>query len=257
MNADLVVYREDGGYHLLWERLCDFAVAQDGSRISSRSRHDVAVDGLLLGTALPFALHLKGVNNIHAGAVITPRGAIALMAAPGSGKSTLTAGLAAAGNLFLTDDILAISAGPEGFLAHPGFPFVSLSAGSIEAVFGAARVPAGLDPDPAKDMKARIKVDGTWANFSTGPAPLKGLFIVDRRQSADLEPTLERLPAPLAIRALVENTISVQFLPKPALERHFSFASKVATTLPVWRLSFPSGFSHSQKVISTVLRAVV
>ena len=76
---------------------------------------------LLVGQGLPLAAVLRGLEPLHASAVVVEGRAVALAGPPGAGKSSLAAELVSRGATFLTDDVLAVEpSGGSGLLAYPG-----------------------------------------------------------------------------------------------------------------------------------------
>jgi hypothetical protein len=75
---------------------------------------------LFFAQPLPLAAALQGLELVHASAVVIERGAVALVAASGTGKTSVAAHLVAGGATFLTDDVLALEASDGLVLAHPG-----------------------------------------------------------------------------------------------------------------------------------------
>ncbi len=81
------------------------AVASDPQAASDK------VSGMLIATALPALLWLRGQFVLHAAAAQLPGGgALAIVGATGSGKSTILAQLAAAGAALIGDDTIAFDA---------------------------------------------------------------------------------------------------------------------------------------------------
>jgi hypothetical protein len=80
----------------------------------------------LLSKVIPTVAVLRGYEALHASALQTPHGAVALLAPSGTGKTTLALELLAHCCSLLGDDILALSAGEEGVLAHPATPHMNL-----------------------------------------------------------------------------------------------------------------------------------
>jgi hypothetical protein len=75
----------------------------------------------LHGQVLPLVAGLWGRELIHAGGVLTARGALAVSGPSGAGKTTLTGALRAAGCGFLADDAVALERCADGSVrAHPG-----------------------------------------------------------------------------------------------------------------------------------------
>ncbi len=77
---------------------------------------DERVAGLLIATALPACLWMRGEIVLHAAAVVLPGAtrAVAILGASGSGKSTLLHALVARGARVLADDSLCVSPGAAG-----------------------------------------------------------------------------------------------------------------------------------------------
>ena len=93
----------------------------------------VVLDSALFTVAL-----LRGYEALHAGAIATPDGAIAIAATTGGGKSTLLNELLNDGWALMTDDVLVLESRGEGApLAHPGAPLMTVPA-SISPLPGCA-----------------------------------------------------------------------------------------------------------------------
>jgi hypothetical protein len=254
----LSVWATEEGYLLRWEGKGDFHIGKDGRSVSCDVNSELGRGWLtanLYGLVLAFALHLKGVRNLHASAVVLPSGAVGFLAAPGSGKSTLAAAFAARGYPFLTDDLLAMTEEAPGYCVHPGFPFTSLSALSIGALGpSVSSVSTEFKEAPALPLggKTRVAVDAKWAAFHPRPAPLSALFIL-RRGGPEEPIALECLPRAEAIRLLLENTICLPILPAQVLQAQLAFMAKLTASVPVWTLSYPTGFQHTPRIIEQVL----
>ena len=78
-----------------------------------------AVAGLLIATALPAVLWMRGAFVLHAAALVGPGGdgAVAIMGPSGAGKSTVAAQLIADGAMLLADDSLRLERGDAAILA--------------------------------------------------------------------------------------------------------------------------------------------
>ena len=259
LDCDLSVYAtslDSGGgstgYLLRWEGRCDFQVSADGDQIVCQAAPGTAlgwVTASLYGIVLSFALHLKGVGNLHASSVVLPGGAVGFLAQPGSGKSTLAASFAQAGYSFLTDDVLALSEEGESINALPGFPFVSLNAQEVEYIWRGA---SPVDRLPLNQEKCRIQLNGSAEAFCAEAVPLKGIYLLERGEETSAV-EISRLSLKEAIPRLLEETNALPLLPRETLSRHFAFVSRLVSRVPVWRLSYPSGLGHLKQVNDTVL----
>jgi hypothetical protein len=86
---------------------------------------------VLCSRVLPLVALVRGREALHAGAVETPGGVVAIAGPSGAGKSTLTAALVGRGHRLFTDDVLVLSAEHGEVLAYPGGPFLSLADGAV------------------------------------------------------------------------------------------------------------------------------
>lgn len=181
-------------------------------------RWRVVLDSVLFSVAL-----LRGYEALHAGAVATEAGAVAIVAAAGGGKSTLLAELLHRGERLLADDVVVLEADGDGPpLAHPGPPLMT--------------VPASIDPLPG-DPLATVGEE-RWVSVPTVGAavPLAAVVVLDRRPG--LATGLTRVANPLA--ALMSALL--RFPRTPERERsRFEIAAAIAAQVPIWELGANPG----------------
>lgn len=107
--------------------------------------------------ALALALRTRDLIHLHAGATVSTSGQVLLLAGTGgSGKSTLTAALAAAGHAYLGDDVIFLAPG-GGLLAFPRpFHLSPESARAVAVEAGRPRAATGkADVDPRAAFPSR------------------------------------------------------------------------------------------------------
>lgn len=187
----------------------------------------VILDSVLFTVAL-----LHGYEALHAGAVATPDGAIAIAAATGGGKSTLLATLLGRGLTLVADDVVVLEArdsqplGPT--MAHPAPPLMTVPTASIPLM--GATVP----PETIATVS-----DESWLAVPVyrQSLPLKALVVLERvpeSQWPAKEPSVSKIENPLM--ALLSSLMA--FPPTPERERaRFELASAVASTAGLWRLT--------------------
>ncbi len=128
----------------------------------------VVLDSVLFTVAL-----LRGYEALHAGAIATPDGVIAISAATGGGKSTLLAELLQRGLALMADDVLVLeSRGTETPLAHPAPPLMTIAA---------ARTPTLREGDPLATISSLGQERWIAVPVHQEPLPLKALVVLDRR----------------------------------------------------------------------------
>jgi hypothetical protein len=185
---------------------------------------------LVLDSVLFTVAQVQGYEALHAAALATPEGTIAITASTGGGKSTLLAEMLGRGPALMADDVLILeSRGAESpVLAHPAPPLMTLPSASI-ASFGEAQ--------PLQTI-CSIE-DERWIAFPVhqAPLPLKAIVVLDRRQEPTRpgpQPSLTKIEKPLA--ALMASML--KFPRTPERERaRFEIASTIASTAGLWRLT--------------------
>jgi hypothetical protein len=136
---------------------------------------------VLCSRVLPLVALVHGREALHAGAVETPGGVVAIAGPSGAGKSTLTAALMGRGHRLFTDDVLVLSAEGGEVLAHPGGPYLSLADGAV--------------PAPPGDTLDRVG-DKRWiAVRDVAVEPRRVAAIVLLERGADGPPEASRIPA--------------------------------------------------------------
>jgi hypothetical protein len=127
----------------------------------------VLLDSVLFTVGL-----LRGKDALHAGAVATSSGVVAIMAGSGGGKSTLLSELLRQGHGLVTDDILFLQSTGTEVIAWPGPPLLTLPG---------ARVP-GARTDGIGQIIGAIGAE-VWLSVPvvTDSLPLRRVVLLDRR----------------------------------------------------------------------------
>ncbi|HEY2283736.1 MAG TPA: hypothetical protein VGH60_09330 [Solirubrobacteraceae bacterium] len=144
----------------------------------------------LIGKVLPAISVMRGYEALHAAAVVSPQGTIAIMAPSGSGKSTLALELLRRGWPLLADDVLALERIAGTVYAHPGSPHMNLS----------EPLPDALDPQEL----------GTTLGMLGGERWLAARMIAKRARPMRMACLLERAPGlPLESRVLPASPLAL------------------------------------------------
>jgi hypothetical protein len=201
-----------------------------------RSLHFLAADGQLLRSALAegegpaswrvlldsvlFSVALiRGREALHAGAVATERGAVAIVAGSGGGKSTLLAELLRGGGTLLSDDVVVLEPGVDGApLAHPGPPLMT--------------VPAPVRPLPGEPIAALGEERWVAVPVAPEPIPLAAVVLLNRHPGAATG--LRALSDPLAV--LLASLLAFPRTPERERAR-FELAAEIAARVPIWELA--------------------
>jgi hypothetical protein len=199
-----------------------------------RDPDDPAWWRLVLDSVLFTVALLQGYEALHAGAIATPDGAIAIAASTGGGKSTLLAELLQRGVQLMADDVLVLERrGAEAPLAHPAPPVMTVPAERLST----------LSTRPPQAICA--VEDERWIAIPVHPEPLplKALIVLDRRPSpreSGSGASLSRIESPLG--PLLDSLMRFPDVPERQLAR-FELASVLAARVGLWRLTADSATS--------------
>jgi hypothetical protein len=128
----------DGLHRMYLPGLASFCFGQDVEGVTALPHWPVREDLILdayYRTVLPMALQVRGLEVLHASAVLTPRGVVALCAVSGTGKSTVAFGLSQRGWPLWADDAVAFETSEPGARAIP-LPFGTRLRPGAAAFFG-------------------------------------------------------------------------------------------------------------------------
>ena len=241
-----LAYLPDGSIYVRWEQWFHFLIAADGSRIAHGLFADAPAESFeayLLNQALSFALVKMGQEPLHATCVERNGVCIGFMGASGLGKSTLAACFLAAGCRLLTDDVLVVS--PEAALAEPGPQRIKLLPDIAEQFLGPAR--HGVAMNPASE---KIIVPLSPESCCSHAVRLARLYLLCDWAESENECRLgtERLSKQDAVIRLVGGTFNRRIQGRERLERQLAWITRLAGTLPVWRLIYPRQLSRITEV---------
>lgn len=211
-----------------------FRVSRAGEEIecAPSDANDWRWQRYLVGRALPFAATLNGLEPWHAGAVALARGAIALVASAGVGKSTITAELMLRGGRFLADDVISVESTTYGPLVHPSPPLMSLRTGPLQSFADSELAQLGV-PIGWEEDGLRVGVDRCEC-----AQPLRVLYLLVR-ESPD-RGGLRALAAPDPAR-LIGSTFNFAIRTPDRLSRQLEVAASIARHAEVVRAGVVPG----------------
>jgi len=249
------VLLEGGDTYLRWRGLFEFIVGVDGRRILYRSEpgaHPDSFHTYLLNQVLSFALVRRGVEPVHATAVLTPAGAVAFLGDSGYGKSSLAASFLNAGFQLVTDDLLILQRNEDGYVVEPGPPRIKLFpeiAGDL--LQGPALVGASMNPLTNKKV---IRLECSATPQTAVPLAVIYILTPPKSRRGNSRVVLRRLHPRTAFLEITRNTFSPQVVEPLRLRRHFEFVADVVARVPVKTLSYPLRLELLDKVRDAVLR---
>jgi hypothetical protein len=214
----------DGAYRLAYGQEALFFVSADAGTVlcGPEDPQDAAWQRVLLDAVLMVASVAAGFEVLHAGAVETSAGLVAVAAESGGGKSSLVAELVRRGHPLFCDDILVLDRGPDGPRSHPGPPVMN--------------IPLSPEHFPVAEIGSVLATfgDEAWVavrHVARRPCPLVAVFLLER--GPDTTTQVQRLTAsPLHLRPHVRPLR----VPAQRERKRFELLADLAETAPVYRV---------------------
>ncbi|MDB5705676.1 MAG: HPr kinase [Sphingomonas bacterium] len=248
--------RSDHGWCLRYGDVAGNWVAYDFDR--QRRRLDVSTNMgweecryPLTGVVCGVLLSLEGGAVLHGSAIAHEGAGIVLIGDSGQGKSTLTAALIEQGAQFLTDDIVALGLGPDGYAIAGGARTLSLAPDAF-----AALEPGGFAElaEQRHDRDKRLVVPHGHRLAS----PLRAVFCLEAPDPARACSEAVLLSKRRGAMALLDNLYGTWIRPPGAAD--LEFCGAVAEATPIYLLKRPkalAGLPGTVRVISKALGQAV
>jgi hypothetical protein len=185
----------------------------------------------LVGPVMGTLLYLRGVTCLHASAVSVGHRAVALLGAPGAGKSTTAAAFAKLGYAVLSDDVVPLAECEGAFWLHPGYPRVCLWPPSVVALYGSSDA---LPPITPTWDKRYLDLTRNGCRFQSQPVPLAAIYCLSERRTGLPAPVIEGLPGTVGLLHLLANTYG-NYLPDVNAMRaqQFHLFGRIVVKVPV------------------------
>jgi len=251
--------RSREGLILRFSENAEFLVAPSCTEIHYhrlRPSADTAFRHALLDQVVPRTLAQGGRLVLHASSVTTQSGAVCLIGHPGQGKSTLAAAFHREGARLLADDASLIDAGDTGVYCAPGYPGVRLWPDAAERLSPAppSRKPVGYRAD-----KLRCCLDQcSEVPPLPGQTPVRAILSLQRRSpdAGTQRTVLERLAGTAATIELMQHAFKFDIGDRAHLSRLLGQSARVATAVPVYRVTYPSDLALLPRVCAQIVHAL-
>ncbi len=246
----------DGSDYLRWSGLFEFLIAPDGRRIACRALDGPAPEAFqtyLLGQVLSFALVKRGIEPLHATAVVVNGGAVGFVGDCGYGKSSLGAAFLHAGHSLLTDDLLVVKEEDQGIFAYPGPPRIKLFAEVARPLLGDRVTGAPMNPQTSKLV---IPLDPHQAAQTAVPLSMIYVLRPPTPGSQGTRVTIRTLSQRRACLELIASTFNLVIVEPARLTRQLDLAARLARRIPVKSLTFPRRIAALPAVRRAILADV-
>ncbi len=242
-----------GDTYLRWKDLFEFVISADGLRIISRKSEGAAFESFqtyLLNQVLSFALIKRGIESLHATAMVVRGKAVAWVGHSGQGKSTLAAAFLGQGIPLLTDDLLVLREEQSGWWAVPGLPRVKLYPDIAKAYLGEKVRGTRMNPLNQKRIIPLRK-----NQFVRAAAPLQVVYILDSSyppshgDPVQIEPISEND----AFLAMIQHVFNTRVVEPERLKRHFEMSTRLVRSVPVRTIRYPRDLALLPKIRDAIL----
>ena len=211
-----------------------------------------AVALLVAGPAVIAALQQRGRPILHAGAVLTARGAVAFLGPHGQGKSTMAAAFLRRGATLLTDDALPLLEREGAVYGAPGLPLMKVWPGTAEH---ALALPDDLPNLLAATEKKLLALEGRYP-YAGRPERLAAVYLLERYDpgvAGEEAIELRRLSPRDGLTALLGQTSNQAALLPADLARFLPVYARLAAQAPLRALRYPHGFRHQDAVHAAIM----
>lgn len=233
-------HTDDGTFRFRYADGVTFHITSDGRSVDCRWRESSSIEDAttyLLGPVLSFVVRLRGMVPLHASAVAVDGVAIALAGVAGAGKSTTAAAFATLGYVVLSDDVVALQAGGDGFVVLPDCPFLKLWPRSAELLWGSR----DALPNLSTTWDKRYLPLADYGYPSTREAhPLAAVYLLDREASEPATLEIEPLAGRDALLGLTRAVHGLCGHDEKLHARQFDTLSRLLREVPLRRVPRPA-----------------
>ena len=208
------------------------------------SASDELVEDAFHRIVLPLALQLRAVQVLHASAVVSADGVVALCGRSGAGKSTLAYGLSRRGHTLWADDALAFEPSHNGLQAIP-LPF------RMRLRPASAQWFDDLEHQKGSELSA------PW-DVGVGPQSFRALFVLKRAAgtTTDDQVDIVRLAPADAFAAVLPHAYYLALDDEQLNQRLLSSYLVLAERLPVFVLRYAPRLTLVEDIASLIEEAV-
>jgi HPr serine kinase-like protein len=208
---------------------------------------------LVVGPMLGCLLQLRGMTCLH-GCVVALHGrGFAFLGPSGAGKSTTALACIQAGATLVSDDLVVLDEGREGFRARYGQPALQLRPNSAQLLSGSFDQ---LRPiwSEARGWHPKRYVDvAPPCEGAESTTPLEAIYLLGPRVSTGRTPQIVRLSAAASVAMLLVQRPHWFLHDRDSDARDMEVLSRVATRVPVSELVRGEGLEQLAELVETLL----
>lgn len=240
----------DGHHWLHLPGLASFCFTDTGEEVRAIAQPPPQYDLIrdtYFRSVLPLAFQARGTEVLHASAVNTSRGIVALCAVSGTGKSTLAGGLSQRGYRVWADDAVAVVTTGERVMALP-FPFTLRLRPDAAAFFCVGRF--SLSPELAHVSAVEEQRESR---------PLVALCILDRVQEGNegnAAVEILRMSSAQAFPAVLAHAYCFSLRGTQRKQRMMQQYLDLVARVPTYTVRFHSGLEYLAAILDGIERVM-
>jgi len=211
-----------------------FMATGDVVAVDRRGAAEARIRDAFQRSVLPLVLQARGLEVLHASAILTDRGVVALCAVKETGKSTIAYALSRRGYPLWADDAVAMQIEERAVRAHP-LPFSIRLRPASAAHFG--------------------KKAGPAPTLQPSAAPLAALFVLVRDESIAEGAMVRRLTAGAALTAILTHAYCFTLADQDRKGRMMEQYLAVIARVPVFEARFGAGLDRLPSILDAIERA--
>lgn len=233
---------EGGWYRVSYDyngHIADFGISADGREIIVHvgdGEADAEVANLIEGPILARATRLAGRPCLHATALAFDGQAIALMGPSGVGKSSLAWALIEQDCRLVSDDMVGITHGADGPMAHPGRTCLRMWPDSVRRLGVGEGLAAVLFPTTTELAKIGVRDPGQGPRL---PVPLHAVYRLSPRRAGLCRAVIDDLPPGERLAELAANLHGMIAPAKALRQNELALLAQVAARTPIRALTLP------------------
>lgn len=248
-----VRYRGEGGECIRVPWVGTFHIREGGQRVDVYPVHDVderVVALVLCGLVPIFVLQRYGRACLHAGAIVTKKGAVAFLGPKGQGKSTMVGVFLRRGAELLTDDALLLESIGGEICGVPSLPFMKVWDETADQVL---HLTHGL-PHLAEHHPKRLFSLEDKFGYAPFAVPLRAFYVLARHDIAgDHAISVDKIGGRDALSVLLKQTAARELVLPTEMARFLPLYARLVSQAPVFVVRYPSGLEYHQGVYEQIL----
>lgn len=238
--------RTPTGYLIRYSETCDAAVnaGLDHVELFCPEQKESLAQAVFVGSVMAQVMTLAGYCVLHASAARVEGRAFAFVGPPGAGKTTVAAMVCSAGGRLMTDDVLRLIPGDDGWRAPAGTAQLRLRAAAA-SLADALAGPSETTADERTGVTLDLAEEEALAAL-VFPLPSRAAGVVEGRRLTQ-EDVLIRLTRFPRVAGWIDPDV---------LARNFRWTARLAREVPGYEVTIPWGPPFRSEIVMELVHVL-